>query len=309
MRGIALVLAFSLLLSGCTTIEVGADLIKKIQNTNGKAPIYKIGNPYEVAGVWYYPERNLTYDETGIASWYGDEFGGKPTANGEIFDPQIVSAAHKTLPLPSAVRVTNLENGRALAVRINDRGPFVAGRIIDLSHEAARLLGFENKGLARVRVQILADESTNLERAAKRGYFPAIGAQARAAPKPKTSAASVPSVSLKTVNKSGQASQKEEGSVSSIDLLATSRSTEVITLTPVSTRIWIQVGAFSTKSNADLLAERLKGIGRVRITTFNHRGTQLYRVRIGPIDNIAEADATLSNAIRRGYSGARIVLE
>ena len=307
MRGIALVLAFSLLLSGCTTIEVGANLFKKIQDTN--KPIYKIGNPYEVAGIWYYPERDLTYDQTGIASWYGAEFGGKPTANGEVFDPQIVSAAHKTLPLPSAVRVTNLENGRALAVRINDRGPFVAGRIIDLSHKAARLLGFESKGLARVRVQILAEESANLERAAKRGHFPEIGAQASQAPKPKTSAASVPSVSLKTIKKSGQASQQESGSVSSIDLLATSRSTEVITLTPVATRIWIQVGAFSTKSNADLLAERLKGIGRIKITTFNHRGALLYRVRIGPIDNIAEADATLASAISRGYSGARIVLE
>ena len=131
-------------LSGCTTIEVAVDLAKKYgRSATGQVveaePRYKVGNPYEVKGVWYYPERNLNYDETGIASWYGDEFAGRLTANGEIFEPDIVSAAHKTLPMPSAVRVINLENGRSLVVRINDRGPFVSGRIIDLSREAARL--------------------------------------------------------------------------------------------------------------------------------------------------------------------------
>ena len=123
------------------------------------APRYKVGNPYKVAGIWYCPERNLTYDETGIGSWYGDEFAGKLTANGEIFDPELVTAAHKTLPMPSVVRVTNLDNGKSLVVRINDRGPFVAGRIIDLSREAARRIGYKDNGLARVRVQVLAEQS------------------------------------------------------------------------------------------------------------------------------------------------------
>ena len=86
-------------------------------------PRYKVGDPYQVAGVWYYPERNLKYDETGVGSWYGDEFAGRLTANGEIFDPNKVSAAHKTLPMPSVVRVTNLDNGKSLVVRVNDRGP------------------------------------------------------------------------------------------------------------------------------------------------------------------------------------------
>ena len=101
---------------------------------------------------------------------------GRPTANGEVFDPNIATAAHKTLPLPSVVRVTNLDNGKSLVVRLNDRGPFAPGRIIDLSHEGARLLGFIKQGIAKVRVQILAEQSLRLENLAKRGEFPSLTA-------------------------------------------------------------------------------------------------------------------------------------
>lgn len=120
---------------------------------------YKVGKPYQVEGLWYYPKVDLAYDERGVASWYGPNFHGKKTANGEIFDMTLISAAHKTLPMPSVVRVTNLENGRSLIIRINDRGPFVRGRIIDLSRRAAELLGFSNKGTAMVHVRLLQDES------------------------------------------------------------------------------------------------------------------------------------------------------
>ena len=131
-----------LMMQGCSSVELAVDLYKKQKRETAKnavmaAPRYKVGNPYKVGGIWYYPERNLTYDETGIGSWYGAEFAGKLTANGEIFDPELVTAAHKTLPMPSVVRVTNLDNGKSLVVRINDRGPFVAGRIIDLSRSRA----------------------------------------------------------------------------------------------------------------------------------------------------------------------------
>lgn len=118
----------------------------------------KIGKPYQVRGRWYVPKADPDYDEVGLASWYGEAHQGKPTANGERFDRFQVSAAHKTLPLPSVVEVTNLENGRRLRVRINDRGPFVDGRILDLSQEAARKLGFEQKGIARVRVRYIEDK-------------------------------------------------------------------------------------------------------------------------------------------------------
>jgi rare lipoprotein A len=118
--------------------------------------VYKLGSPYRINGRLYVPEFDPSYDRVGIASWYGDDFHGRPTANGEIFDKDRISAAHPTLPLPSRVRVTNLENGRSIVLRVNDRGPFVGDRLIDLSQAAAKELGFEDKGLARVRVQFLA---------------------------------------------------------------------------------------------------------------------------------------------------------
>ncbi len=130
---------------------------------------YKVGAPYQVNGVWYYPRVDYSYDETGTASWYGEAFNGKSTANGEIFDLTQVSAAHKTLQLPSVVEVTNLQNSRALKVRVNDRGPFAGDRIIDLSRRAAQLLGFERAGTAPVRVRIIKDESIKVAEAAMRG--------------------------------------------------------------------------------------------------------------------------------------------
>ena len=103
---------------------------------------YKIGKPYEISGQWYYPHHNPDYDEVGIASWYGPGFHGRKTANGEIYDQDALTAAHTTLPMPTLVRVTNLENGRSMVLRVNDRGPFVDNRIIDVSRRAAEDLGF-----------------------------------------------------------------------------------------------------------------------------------------------------------------------
>jgi len=117
---------------------------------------YKTGKPYHVGGRSYFPLSTASgYDKTGIASWYGRDFHGKLTANGERYDMHALSAAHKTLPLPSLVRVTNLENGRSVVVRVNDRGPFAKHRLIDMSWAAARALGYAAKGTARVRVQAL----------------------------------------------------------------------------------------------------------------------------------------------------------
>lgn len=120
-------------------------------------PGVKIGKPYAVGGKMYYPSHDVSYDEVGMASWYGPGFHGKQTANGERFDQDAITAAHPTLPMPSLVRVTNLENGRSTIVRINDRGPFKSSRIIDLSRGTARKLGVT--GLAKVRVQFLQAET------------------------------------------------------------------------------------------------------------------------------------------------------
>ena len=127
--------------------------------------VYKIGNPYQIMGRWYYPKEDYSYSEVGVASWYGDDFHAKRTANGEKYDMNTLTAAHRTLPLPSIVRVTNLENGRSLVVRVNDRGPYAKERIIDISKRGAQLLGYQTKGTAKVKVEIMPDESRALKAA------------------------------------------------------------------------------------------------------------------------------------------------
>ncbi len=116
---------------------------------------YRVGKPYTVAGRVYIPEEDVNYSTTGVASWYGDDFHGRYTANGEIFDMNSISAAHKTLPLPSYVRVTNIANKRSIVVRVNDRGPFAHDRVIDLSNKTAQLLGFHSRGVAKVKVDYI----------------------------------------------------------------------------------------------------------------------------------------------------------
>ena len=245
-------------LSSCTTAELAIDLAQKkyrdkaneeVSDSNVVAqPHYKVGNPYQIAGKWYYPERDLRYDNTGIASWYGDQFAGKLTANGEIFDPELVSAAHKTLPMPSVVRVTNLDNGKSLVVRINDRGPYVTGRIIDMSRAGARLLGFKDDGIARVRVQLLTEQSLRLEKLAKEGQFPLLTDNNEQS-LPQTVAASKPNVNLRAKTTRALA-QKPKSSSSAVDLLASSRGINVVETGPVETDIWVQIGAFHSETNA-----------------------------------------------------------
>ncbi len=115
--------------------------------------VYRVGKPYQVAGVTYTPEENRNYRAEGLASWYGDDFHGRLTANGEIYDMEAISAAHPTMPMPSYARVTNIKTRKSLIVRVNDRGPYHANREIDLSARAADLLGFRGHGVARVRVE------------------------------------------------------------------------------------------------------------------------------------------------------------
>src|SRR3954449_11802662 len=117
---------------------------------------YRVGKPYTVAGRVYIPEEDPNYREEGMASWYGDDFHGRLTANGEVFDMTSLTAAHPTLPIPSYARVTNLRNGKSLIVRVNDRGPYHGNRLIDVSNRAAELLEFKSNGVARVRVEYVA---------------------------------------------------------------------------------------------------------------------------------------------------------
>ena len=117
---------------------------------------YRVGKPYTVGGRIYVPEEDVNYREEGLASWYGDDFHGRQTANGEVFDMDSLTAAHPTLPMPCYARVTNLSNGKSLIVRVNDRGPYHGNRLIDVSNKAAELLEFKGNGVARVRVEYVA---------------------------------------------------------------------------------------------------------------------------------------------------------
>lgn len=168
IRLIFALLGVTILLSSCSggTPELAglspkaqAEIIKKYGG------IYKIGKPYKIGSRWYYPKEDYNYKEEGIASWYGEDFNGKPTANGERYEMNTLTAAHRTLPLPCIVKVTNLQNGRAVVVRVNDRGPYVKDRIIDLSKRGAQILGYLGQGTTRVRVEIMAKESKALKAA------------------------------------------------------------------------------------------------------------------------------------------------
>ena len=130
---------------------------------------YKVGAPYKIAERWYQPKEYGHFSEIGIASWYGQKFHSRQTANGEVFNMYAMTAAHRVLPMPSVVRVTNLSNRRSVVVRINDRGPYAHERIIDLSLAAAEKIGFRRKGVARVRVELLPELSRGVARIAKSG--------------------------------------------------------------------------------------------------------------------------------------------
>ena len=176
-RSIAVVALLGWLLSGCASSPPTG------YPAGSGVGAYRVGVPYQIHGVWYYPAVDYNYDRTGVASWYGEQFEGRLTANGEIFDLNDLTAAHTTLPMPSIVQVTNLQNGRSLQLRVNDRGPFVDGRLIDVSRRAAQLLGFEQQGTTSVRVTVLKDESIAAAEDAMRNSGQIMVAQvSRAAP-------------------------------------------------------------------------------------------------------------------------------
>lgn len=159
------VAAGSLALANCsgTTSKVdpkwGVSASARVVEPGAPVPkgggVYRVGKPYQVAGRTYVPEEDPHYKAEGLASWYGDAFHGRYTANGEIFDMDTITAAHPTMPLPSYARVTNLRNKKSIVVRVNDRGPYVGDRVIDLSVKTAKLLEFHGQGVARVRVEYI----------------------------------------------------------------------------------------------------------------------------------------------------------
>ena len=308
----------ALIITGCAESEFLANSVKGMRSPSGDYGTYKVGNPYQIDGVTYVPRVDYEYVETGVASWYGPKFHGNRTANGEHFDMNTISAAHRTLPLPSLVRVTNLENGRVLTVRVNDRGPFSRGRIIDLSRRAAQLLDFHQKGTAMVRVEILARESIALARGmdgvqvASADSHPVPDAaprmtvtSAELAPPPGTRAAPLPPrnhYAAPLAQPSPPASQalgdleRVDGSIKQVPV-------------PGNPGMFVQAGAFSQFVNAHRVQTLLKGVAPVQISQVDGGAMRVFRVRLGPVRSVAEADALLARVVASGISEAHIVVD
>ncbi len=275
---------------------------------------YKVGNPYEIDGIWYYPKVDYEYDETGIASWYGPNFHGKPTANGETYDMNALTAAHRTLPMPSIVEVTNLENGRKLRLTVNDRGPFAKGRIIDISRRGAQLLGFQTNGTARVRVRILADESRTIAQQLQSGDI--LASEGTPITVDKMPKAQVDSESLPAPGEVAalpEPAAPEPANVESVSpepVEAIRPAEEIVTVEPVSsTSIFVQAGAFSQFDNANRASAVLASVGDVNISPVLINGRDLFRVRVGPVASVEQADMLLERVIGAGYVDARIIVD
>ena len=264
----------------------------------------QVGQPYQVAGRWFTPKVQPNYDKTGVASWYGEAFNRRKTSNGEWFDMGRLTAAHATLPLPSYVKVTNLENGREVIVRVNDRGPFVNTRVIDLSKRAADLLGYQRKGKTTVRVQYIGpaplddngshllamnqelSRGTPLRRmiasaAAKRHAMPDVQvAEAqpqRLAAKPQVAAYNKPRLAVPAAQ-------------SGIEM-----------------SYFVQIGSFSNLANAERARDRFASVWPVQFIELSGSAGTIYRVRLGPISGKADAQTALEGAAASGYPDARLI--
>jgi len=276
---------------------------------------YKVGQPYEVNGRRYYPKADYDYNKTGIASWYGPKFHGQTTANGETFNQNALTAAHPTLPMPSMVKVTNLENGRQLEVRINDRGPYARGRIIDVSARAAELLGFKDEGTAKVRVKLIESDSRKL------------AAVARDSGGDADTPRSAPTGAVEQARLDGEAGETADGADGTNGTSATvtaptdgndglpmtggiPRPSPDVTYVAVDedARIFIQAGAFVKYGNARRLSAKLAKLGPTRIEPANVNDRKFYRVRMGPVANVAAADDLLADLADHGHPEAEVVV-
>jgi rare lipoprotein A len=278
--GVILLLIAVALLGGCSTGPAKrnpfAGVGSPVYPGNGPLPKgggrYFLGEPYEVAGWKYYPRDDPTYDKVGPASWYGPQFHRRMTSNGEWFDMDYLSAAHPTLPLPSYVKVTNLENGRTVVVRVNDRGPFVGDRIIDLSRRSAEVLGFKEKGRANVRVQYLGPAPLN-----DRGG------------------------DLMTMNQ-----HLQRGTGLTV-LAAAMPAPAAIGARLPQRQYYVQIGAYSDPRNAERAREALRPVGPVSVTSIAGQLGTLYKVQLGPLEDQVKAVAALDQAVAQGHADARLV--
>ncbi len=275
----------------------------------------KFGNPYTILGKTYYPlSTSEGYRRKGVASWYGKDFHAKKTANGETYNMYAMTAAHPTLPIPTYVRVTNLENGLSTIVRVNDRGPFLRGRIIDLSYAAARTLNMAEKGTAPVLLEALptdgsmlnvrsryAEMENNVTNAPIKRY----AAMPVARPTPKkfvekpVKANASGSFTRRIAEKYGKNPTADESNLSSAEEVKIGRH-----------QYYVQTGAFSSRENAAREQIRItEYFPSVKLMSFVRGAKTLHRVRIGPVSTVDEADEILSKIAQEGWSNARIVVD
>lgn len=285
-----------------TPVDVDASEAAALQTPPDWLERERVGPPYEANGQWYVPTPEPGYAETGVASWYGPAFHGQRTASGEVFDQEALTAAHPTLPIPSLVQVTNLENGREVIVRVNDRGPFVGGRLIDLSRRSAEVLGFEDQGQARVHVRYLgpAPRRVNADGAAA----PATPPAPPVAPAASAHVGEGPAPLLPP-----SAQNDDDGD----DMLAGAPSGDdagrpPATYAPPATGAYVvQVGAFSDPSNAQRVRNEVQAAGPVTVDVRRAAdGRELFRVRVGPFQTQAEADVARRTLADLGYGEAVI---
>jgi rare lipoprotein A len=296
---------------------------------------YLVGQPYQVSGVWYKPREDPGYDRVGQASWYGELFHGRRTANGEIYDMERLSAAHPTLPLPVYAQVTNLSNGRSIVVRVNDRGPYASDRIIDLSRRSAELLDFRSSGTARVRVKYLARAPLNGDdsyerrfvasqrwmQVAAKGKSPA-GGERPAAVSSIPGASILPAENPENLASPWKAAAPLAETASAEGPLRWQASPQADARPAVaatgslprggksaaqSDQLLIQAGSFKSKENADKARTALAAIAPVDVDTIEAGGGIFFRVRVGPFAEASEAETALTRVTGAGYQGAKIV--
>lgn len=273
--------------------------------------------PYQIRGVWYYPKADPDYDERGVGSWYGEQFHNRRTANGEIFDMDLPSAAHKTLPLPSIVEVTNLDNGRRMQVRVNDRGPFVDGRIIDLSKAAAEQLGYGRAGVARVRVRYIGPAAkTPFDQRRMIAATPPPAQpnpEPRYAPPPK---ARVYATGLPPAQAAyGPPPPPKAADPGYVPYAPSAPSAPLVPAEPApvlanigaGSAYRVQAGSFASRDNAERAVAQLSGAGEASIESVQRSQGVLYRVVVKAGPDEAEAFGVRDRVAALGFSDATVL--
>jgi rare lipoprotein A len=246
--------------------------------------------PYQINGIWYYPHAQPDYDQVGVASWYGQQFHNHRTSDGEIFDQYTASAAHKTLPLPCIVEVTNLANGKHMRLRVNDRGPFVDDRLIDLSRAAAEQLGYAGRGTTKVRVRYIGPAAPLAE-----GVMQASLSVSR---RPEPVLEPIRSHLNDPTMPTAQAA------------LDTPPPSPIAPMSPppsASLAYNVQIGAFATRENAQRVVAQLGDADVGVIEPVQRGGGTLYRVVLGGFSDADTATAAQARVSAAGFNAARVV--